>query len=125
MAFHKLIRALLTKGEFPLYGDGKQTRDFSYISDVVEANLLAMEAPCEGKSFNIGGGNPISMGEVLSLLENLSGKKLRIRWEEEQKGDVQDTYADISKARRLLGYAPKIKLAEGLEKEIAWMKGEL
>jgi nucleoside-diphosphate-sugar epimerase len=65
------------------------------------------------------------MGEVLSLLENLSGKKLRIRWEEEQKGDVQDTYADISKARRLLGYAPKIKLAEGLEKEIAWMKGEL
>lgn len=125
MALNKVIRALMTEREFPLYGDGKQTRDFTYISDIVNANLLAMEAPCEGKSFNIGSGKPISLKDVLQLLEKICGKKLQIRPEKNQKGDVQDTYADISLARRSLGYAPKVKLEEGLEKEWIWLKGGL
>lgn len=123
MGLHKFIRSLLTDQEIALYGDGHQSRDFTYISDAVEANLLAMRSPYQGESFNIGGSYPVDLWEVFRLLEAISGRKPRIRQEETQKGDVRSTAADISKARKFLGYAPKVGLEEGLQREYQWLKG--
>lgn len=123
MGLHKFIRALLADREIALYGDGHQSRDFTYVSDAVEANLLAMRSPYQGESFNIGGSHPVELWEVFRLLEAINGGKLRIQREEAQKGDVRSTSADISKARKFLGYAPRVGLEEGLEREYQWLKG--
>jgi len=122
MAFHRFLRALLEGDVIRIYGSGEQTRDFTYVSDVVEANLLAAKARSVGEVFNIAGGARRSVNEVLRILEALTGRKARVVHVEEQKGDVRDTYADISKAERTLGYAPKIKLEEGLRRFVEWFK---
>jgi len=122
MAFHRFIKAMLLDNEIVIYGDGEQTRDFTFISDVVEANLLAMDRGVEGEIFNIGGGTRIRVRKVLSLLEDIMGKKALLRYVEPQKGDVRHTGADISKAETLLGYCPKVGIEEGLEREVSWLK---
>lgn len=122
MGFHKFIRALLADREITLYGDGHQARDFTYISDAVEANLLAMRSPYRGESFNIGGSHPVELWEVFRLLEAISGRRPRIQREEAQKGDVRSTAANISKARKFLGYAPGVGLEEGVQREYQWLK---
>ncbi|MBI2876493.1 MAG: NAD-dependent epimerase/dehydratase family protein [Candidatus Tectomicrobia bacterium] len=124
MGLHKFIRALLAEQEIALYGDGHQARDFTYVADAVEANLLAMRSPYQGESFNIGGSHPVELWEIFRLLEAIGRKTPRIRRESVQKGDVRSTSADISKARRLLGYAPQVSLEEGLEREYQWLKEE-
>jgi nucleoside-diphosphate-sugar epimerase len=121
MAFHKFIKGILRDEEIYIYGDGKQTRDFTYISDIVEANLLALQAP-SGEVFNIGGGKRISLMNALSLIETLLKKKAKVKKVEPQKGDVNNTWADIEKAKTLLGYKPKVLLEEGLKEEISWIK---
>jgi len=99
MAFHKFIKGIVRGEEICIYGDGTQTRDFTYVSDVVEANLLALNAP-SGEIFNIGGGRRISLMNALRLIEALLKRKARIRKMDLQKGDVCDTWADIEKAKR-------------------------
>lgn len=123
MGFHKFIRAIQTGKEITVYGDGEQTRDFTYVTDVVEANLLAMQSPVTGAVFNIGGGSRVSVLEVLRVLERLMGKPLRLKHEQIQKGDMRHTYADISRAKEHLGYAPRVSLQEGLQEEIRWLEG--
>ena len=120
MAFHKFIRAILEGKEIPVYGDGKQTRDFTYISDAVEANLSAMDADSRGEVFNIGGGSQIALIECIRILEDLLGKKAKLKFLEIQRGDMRDTAADISKARKMLGFEPKYDLKAGLEKTFLW-----
>jgi len=125
MAFHKFIKAILKGEPIEIYGDGSQTRDFTYISDIVEANITAALSNVKGEVFNIGGGKRIKLNEVIKMMENIIGIKAKLYFINPQKGDVQDTYADISKAKELLGYTPRVSLEEGLEREVEWIKSLL
>ena len=121
MAFHKFIRGIIFDEEIEIYGDGSQTRDFTYVDDVVEANILSLDSP-PGEVFNIGGGERINLIDALRLIEKLLGKKAKVKKKDSQKGDLQDTLADIKKAKKILNYRPKVKIEGGLEKEILWIK---
>ena len=122
MAFHRFIAGILTGWELTIYGDGEQTRDFTYVQDIVEANLLAAACPAQGVSLNIGGGTTASVNHVLRVLESLCGKKALVRHLPTRPGEVARTLADISRAKRLLGYAPSVRLEEGLARQVAWMR---
>lgn len=122
MAFHKFIKALLNNEEITIYGDGNQTRDFTYISNAVEATIAAAQSKVTGEVINIGGGAQLTVNKTLGILEEITRKKARTRYIEKQRGDVFHTFADISKAKRLLNYQPKVELRKGLEKEVAWLK---
>jgi len=111
----KFITALKT-GETPLiYGKGEQTRDFVYVGDVVNANIKAMITKHTGQVFNIGTGKPSSVREVLNQLTSIFQKPFSPRYELEQPGEVRHSFADISKAQKLLGYFPAISLETGLK----------
>lgn len=122
MAFHRFIRAGLTNQPITLYGDGEQTRDFTFIADIVDANLLAAEKGAPGGVYNIGGGSRISMNAALAKLEKILNRKLDIRRLETQKGDMRHTYADTTRARAELGFVPKVGLDEGLAREAEWVE---
>jgi nucleoside-diphosphate-sugar epimerase len=121
MAFHRFIKAALKDQEIPLYGDGEQTRDFTFVSDAVAGTIAAGERGVSGKAYNIGGGSRVSMNQVLQILERVAGHPLKIRREGPQKGDMRDTYADTSLARRDLGFTPKVALEEGIQAEYRWL----
>lgn len=125
MAFNKFIRALLADQEIVIYGDGAQTRDFTFVSDAVAANLACMEAPVAGEVFNIGGGSRISVNRVLEILGEVSGREVKVRHIETQKGDVRHTYADTTRAREALGFQPKVSTEEGLRQEYEWLEKTL
>ncbi len=123
MAFHKFFRAVLTKEAISIYGDGEQTRDFTFISDAVDANLAAATATeAVGESFNIGGGSRVALNQVLKKMEAVIGKEIQRTYHERATGDARDTSAEISKAQRLLNYSPKVQLEEGLTQEWEWIK---
>jgi UDP-glucose 4-epimerase len=120
MAFHKFIRSALTNQPITLYGDGEQTRDFTFISDAVQANLLAAEKGRPGGVYNIGGGSRVRVNEVLKTLEGIVGRPIAVNRIERQHGDVTHTYADTTLAREELGFAPLVPLADGLRREHDW-----
>jgi UDP-glucose 4-epimerase len=123
MAFHKFLRAALFDEPIPLYGNGRQTRDFTYISDIVAGTLAAAEAPdVVGKVFNLGGGSRIILLDLLEMLTDIVEKPVTIQRLGRQAGDVRHTWADITRSQRALGYQPQVKLAEGLREEYAWIK---
>ena len=122
MAFHRFIKAIMNDDKIVIYGDGKQTRDFTYVEDIVDATILAAESETKGEVFNIGGGSRVTLKEALKTIQEVLGKDARVVYEESQKGDMKHTYADISKAKKLLGYRPKTKLKEGLEREVVWIR---
>jgi UDP-glucose 4-epimerase len=122
MAFHRFFKAALEDKSLSLFGDGRQTRDFTYVDDIVEANLASIEKGRPGEVYNIGGGHRKSLQEILPLLESACRKSLSIRRQEEQKGDAPHTCADISKAEKDLDYRPQTSLEEGLRKEWIWLK---
>jgi len=121
MAFHRFLRAVLTDEPITLYGDGEQTRDFTFVSDAVAATIAAAERGVPGASYNIGGGSRVSMNDVVRIVERITGRPLRITREGAQKGDMRDTYADTSLARKDLGFAPRVTLEEGIEAEYRWL----
>jgi len=121
MAFHRFIKAALNREEIVIYGDGSQSRDFTFIADAIEANLLAAERGEPGQVFNIGGGVQATINHVLELLQSELGS-LHVKRAIRQPGDARHTSADTSKARRLLGFCPRVGLAEGLHQEIEWLK---
>lgn len=115
MAFHRFIRAITGGEELTVYGSGEQTRDFTYIDDIVEANLAAARAEgVEGRVYNLGGGSRISINGVLELLGRLSGKVLKVHNEPLPAGDPPHTYADTTRARDELGFIPRTSLENGL-----------
>jgi len=123
MAFHRFIRALLTGDEIEIYGDGEQTRDFTYIKDIVKANLSALSTSgITGKVFNLGGGHRTTIKEVIKLLEPITGKKARLNFYSPQKGDPRDTMADTSRAQNYLSYSPGFNLEEGLSRQVTYME---
>ena len=121
MAIHKFVKAMLNNEEIIVYGDGEQTRDFTYVDDVVEANILTANREIEGEVFNMGGCSRISVNELIGIMERAIGRRAKVKYTEKQKGDVRDTWADVSKAEKVLGWMPKTKIEEGLEKYITWL----
>jgi nucleoside-diphosphate-sugar epimerase len=121
MAFHRFIRAALRDEELSLYGDGEQTRDFTYVADAVAATIAAGTRGVPGRSYNIGGGSRVSMNHVIGIIERMAGRPLRVKHETTQKGDMRDTFADTSLARQDLGFAPAVSLEDGLNAEYQWL----
>jgi nucleoside-diphosphate-sugar epimerase len=122
MGFHIFIKAMLTGKSITILGDGSQTRDFTYVGDIVRANLLAAEKPVEGEIFNIGGGSNRSLMDVLKILERVSGIQPKLEYRPAEKGDVKDTWADTRKAKSLLDFEPQFDVAEGLRRQFEWEK---
>lgn len=124
MAFYRFIKSMLKRDPVTIYGDGFQRRDFTYIDDIVNATLNAMkcESRLNGEVINIGSSKPIKLIEAVNLIADIIGVEPKIIFNEEMRGDVKITYADISKAKKLLNWRPKTKLREGLEREIKWIK---
>ncbi|MBE9181549.1 GDP-mannose 4,6-dehydratase [Oculatella sp. LEGE 06141] len=123
MAFHKFFKAALQDEAIGIYGDGQQTRDFTFVEDAIAANLAAATAPeAIGEIFNIGGGSRVVLTEVLDTMDQIVGKPIRRNHIEQAMGDARHTSADVSKAKRLLGYAPRVSLKEGLAREWEWIR---
>ncbi|MFN6559973.1 MAG: NAD-dependent epimerase/dehydratase family protein [Nostoc sp. ChiSLP01] len=123
MAFHKFFKSILEDEAIPIYGDGQQTREFTFVSDIIAANLAAAIAPeAVGEIFNIGGGSRVVLAEVLDTIEEIVGKPIKRNYIEKAMGDARHTAADISKAQKLLGYQPQVSLTEGLTHEWQWIK---
>ena len=120
MAIHKFVKAILNNEKITIYGNGTQTRDFTYVDDAVEANILVAESDIVGEVFNIGGGSRISVSELIKLIEDTVGKKANIKYVEKQKGDVRDTLADVSKAEAKLNWNPKVNINKGLKRFVEW-----
>jgi len=120
MGFHRFIKALLAGDAIGVYGDGEQTRDFTFVEDAVAANLAAAERGVPGTAYNIGGGSRVSVNDVLARLGRLSGRTPRIERGPAQPGDPRDTGADIARASRELGWSPRFALDEGLARQLAW-----
>jgi UDP-glucose 4-epimerase len=125
MAFHRFIKAVLTGEAIRLYGDGDQTRDFTYVDDIVDVNIAAATADVAGRIYNVGGGSRTSVNEVIAIIGRLVGREPRVEHLAPQQGDVRHTAADTSLAREELGYSPRVSLQEGLAREVAWIRREL
>jgi nucleoside-diphosphate-sugar epimerase len=114
-------------GEPPtIYGDGEQTRDFTYIENAVQANVLACEAGgASGKVFNVGTGHRVSLNQTLDILRRISGKRLEAKYEAPREGDIRDSLAEISSAKEQLGYEPAVLFEEGIERTYEWYRCNL
>jgi nucleoside-diphosphate-sugar epimerase len=123
MAFHKFFKAAIFDEAIDIYGDGQQTRDFTFISDAVAANLAAATVPeAVGEVFNIGGGSRVVLADVLARIDEIVGHPIRKNFVEKAMGDARHTGADVSKAKKILGYNPQVSLVEGLTKEWEWIR---
>jgi nucleoside-diphosphate-sugar epimerase len=122
MAFHKFFKSTSENKPITVYGSGKQTRDFTYITDIVAAIFACIEQGQTGETYNLGGGNRIELADLFPLFEEICEKKISIQWEEKQKGDVPHTLADIQKAQKDFGYNPQTHIDEGLREEWRWIK---
>jgi nucleoside-diphosphate-sugar epimerase len=125
MGFHKFLRATILDEPITVYGDGDQTRDFTFVSDAVAANVAAAKQGVPGRVYNIGGGSRVSVNEVLEMIGRVAGRTPRTIVDPVQKGDMRHTYADTSLARADLGYAPTVGLEQGLAAEHQWLTGIL
>jgi nucleoside-diphosphate-sugar epimerase len=115
------IKALHEKQRPVIYGDGEQTRDFTYVANVVDGVIRAAETPgVGGEVFNVATNSRISLNQLLATLNQIFGTNLEPIYKEARKGDVRDSQADITKARRLLGYEPTVGLEEGLRETVKW-----
>lgn len=124
MAMHRLIEAALDGSSFPMYGDGRQIRDFTYVDDVVRANLAAATAEIPAASvFNVAGGGATTLANVVSLVEELVGARIWIERKGDQAGDVFRTGGSAELARDLLGWTPDVRLEEGLRRQVEWHVG--
>ncbi|MBI4553390.1 MAG: NAD-dependent epimerase/dehydratase family protein [Candidatus Latescibacteria bacterium] len=119
MAITIFAKAILAGEEMVVFGDGEQSRGFTYVDDVVDANVRAAERDVSGQVFNIGGGGRITVNALIHLLEEIIGKRAIVRHTESQKGDALHTEADTSRAYQALGYQPATDMREGLAKTVA------
>jgi nucleoside-diphosphate-sugar epimerase len=118
------MTACLAESQAVIYGDGEQSRDFTYISNVVDANLRASETTEGiGHVINVANGERITLNQLLSVLQNITGRKdVSAEYRETRAGDVRHSLADITRAREMLGYEPRVGLEEGLQKTMEWWK---
>jgi len=122
MAFGRFIRAILEDRPIGIFGDGEQARDFTFIEDIVAANLAAGKTAAAGVVCNIGGGSRISVNGVLAILARLLDRPLHVRYAQSERGDVLYTSADTCLAAELLGYTPRVRLEAGLAAQVAWVE---
>jgi len=119
----KFCTAFLEETQPLVFGDGEQTRDFTYVENAVQANLLACEAPhVSGKVFNVGVGGRVSLNKVLRELGKITGKTLEAKYDPPRDGDIRDSQADISQAKEFLGYDPQVTFEEGLARTFEWYR---
>jgi UDP-glucose 4-epimerase len=123
MGFHKFLSAAILEQPITVYGDGEQTRDFTFVADAVGATIAAAIQGVPGRVYNIGGGSRVSINHVLDLIARVSGRRLTTSRDSAQKGDMRDTCADTSGAQADLGFAPSTSLEEGLRAEWHWLSG--
>ncbi len=121
MAFQRFLTAARDSTPITMYGDGEQTRDFTFVADIVAANMAAAVQGRPGSVYNIGGGSRVTLNHVLDLIRNVTGKTIEVRREPEQKGDMRHTYADTSAARRDLEFSPRVTLENGLDQQYRWL----
>lgn len=122
MAFHVFFKSIADNKEISIFGDGNQTRDFTYIDDIVEATYASMEKGKEGEIYNIGGGTRTKLEDTFPILEEICGKKIKVKNQDKQKGDVPHTFASIEKAGQDLDYSPQTRLLDGLKEEWSWIQ---
>jgi len=122
LAIHKFTRLIDAGKPIPVFGDGKSRRDYTYCSDIVDGVIAALDRPFEFEIFNLGNSDPVELWRLIALIEEALEKKARIERLPEQPGDVPVTYADISRARALLGYEPRFPIRQGIAKFVEWYK---
>ncbi len=122
MGFHRFFSAILDGKPLVQFGDGLQTRDFTFVADAVTATAAAAVRGVPGRVYNIGGGSRVSLREVFDLIARVSGRKVTIDHQGPQKGDMRDTYADTTRARQDLAFTPSVTLEEGLRAMWRWME---
>jgi nucleoside-diphosphate-sugar epimerase len=122
MGFHRFFSAILEGRPVAQYGDGLQTRDFTFVADAVTATATAAVRGVPGRVYNIGGGSRVALREVFEMIGRVSGRSVEIDHQPAQKGDMRDTYADTSRARADLGFQPSIGLEDGLRDMFVWME---
>ena len=121
MAIRKFFNLMLQDKEIMIYGDGEQLRDFTYITDIVNGLILAAENHnSAGETFNLGCSNPIKVIDLVSKMYEITGRKHQLKFVEKQEGDVDVTHSDITKAKKILNYSPKVYIDEGLQKTFEW-----
>lgn len=125
MAFHSFIMSAREGAPIEVFGNGSQTRDFTYVDDIVEANLLAMQYRGDESVFNIGGGSRISLNSALDVLNGTGRYHFDVVYKDASKGDVTHTYADIRLARTELGFEPTMSFEQGLANEVEWLESML
>jgi UDP-glucose 4-epimerase len=121
----KFCSKMLAGQQPTIYGDGEQSRDFTYIDNVVAGNLLAAEAPVEnvaGKMMNLATGKRITLNQTFEILKGLTGYNGKPAYQESRAGDIKDSLADISRAKAALGYQPSVDFSEGLRRTVEWYK---
>ena len=120
MALERIVEALAAGTPFELYGDGSQSRSFTYVADAVAATIAAMERAPAGATYNVGGGEEATMREAIATLERISGRRLDVRSGPPAAGDVRRTSADVSRIRAGLDWAPRVRLEDGLSEQWSW-----
>jgi nucleoside-diphosphate-sugar epimerase len=125
MGFHKFLRAALNGDPIAVYGDGEQTRDFTFVTDAVAATVAAGTRGVPGRVYNVGGGSRVSVNEVIDIIGRVSGRHPIVTHEPDQKGDMRHTFAETWLARVDLAFQPNVGLEEGLAAEYRWLKETL
>jgi nucleoside-diphosphate-sugar epimerase len=120
MALERIVEALAAGTPFELYGDGSQSRSFTYVADAVAATIAAMERAPTGATYNVGGGEEATMREAIATLERIAGRRLDVRSGPPAAGDVRRTSADVSRIRADLDWAPRVRLEDGLSEQWSW-----
>lgn len=121
MGFSRFLQAVMRGEAVPQFGDGRQTRDFTFVADAVTATVAAATRGTPGGVYNIGGGSRVELLDVFELIRGITGRAVRVEPREAQRGDMRDTYADTTRARADLGFAPTVTLEEGLRAQYDWM----
>ncbi len=122
LAIHKFARLIEQDKPIPVYGDGSMMRDFTYIDDIIDGTIAAINH-CEGYNiYNLGESRPITVSDLVAEIEKALGKKAAIEYQPAQPGDVERTYADVTKAKRDLGYAPNTQISDGLKPFVDWFR---
>lgn len=118
----KFIHAFLHNKPLIVYGDGEQSRDFTYVDDVVEANILAAKAPVSGEVFNIAGGKRHSLNQMIEILKKIFNRNPEVIYTDPRPGDIRHSQAGVDKVKRALGFTTKVLFEEGLKKTVEWYK---
>ncbi len=124
MGFHRFLTAAMDGRPLTRYGDGEQTRDFTFVADAVTGTVAAGTRGVPGRVYNLGGGARVTVNDVFAMIGRLVGEPITIDQQPPQKGDMRDTYADTSRAATDLGFAPSVTLEQGLAEEYAWLRSE-